>query len=276
MGVFDIEGDKTVIGIDLARQMRLGVGDKVLVYSPLSVVSKDELYLPQELEIAGVFDMGMRDFDAGFILTSLDVARDLVGIEQGAHSVYVMTGDPFRFQEYGEAVQAALGPLYLVRTWKEIDSVLFSALSHEKTMMFVLLVFITIVAIFCVTNTLIVITVQKTNEIGLLKALGFSSGKIMAAFVWHGWIQCLLGTMAGIGGGLLVLCNLKRIVAALLVFNVEVFPKSIYGLSEIPWSTSPGELFRIAAFVMVFCTLSSIIPAYRAARLDPVQALRQE
>jgi lipoprotein-releasing system permease protein len=143
-------------------------------------------------------------------------------------------------------------------------------------MMFVLLVFITIVAIFCVTNTLIVITVQKTNEIGLFKALGFSTGKIMAAFVWHGWIQCLVGTASGIGAGLLVLHNLKRIVEALKVFSIQAFPKEIYGLSEIPWSTSAGEVSRIALFVIVFCTLSSLLPAYRAARMDPVEALRHE
>jgi lipoprotein-releasing system permease protein len=143
--------------------------------------------------------------------------------------------------------------------------------------MFVLLVFITIVAIFCVTNTLIVITVQKTNEIGLLKALGFPSRKIMAAFVWHGWIQCLVGTAAGIGVGLLVLHNLSTIIDCLSwLIREEVFPKEIYGLSEIPWKTSLAELARIAVFVMVFCTLSSILPAWRAARLDPVQALRHE
>lgn len=275
-GTFTLDANSIVLGIDLADSMGIRVGDTVLLYSPMNVVSMDEIYLPEELVVAGIFDMGMRDFDSGFVFTSLGVARDLVGMDSGAHSIYVMTDDAFRFDEYAARLRARLGATYDVRTWQEVDSLLFNALRHEKAMMFVLLVFITIVAIFCVTNTLIVITVQKTNEIGVLKALGFSSFKIMSAFVWLGWVQCLLGIAGGIGVGLLVLHNLGAIVAALTSIDVEVFPKAIYGLSEIPWSTSAGEILNIAAFVMVFCTLSSILPAYRAARLDPVQALRQE
>ncbi len=275
-GKFTVEGENAVIGSDLAMEMGLTVGAKFLVYSPKNVTSRDEMYLPLELTVAGIFDMGMRDYDSGVLLTSLDVARELVGLDAGAHAVYVMTSDPFKFDEFTARISEVTGTSFAVRTWREVDSLLFSALSHEKNMMFILLVFITIVAIFCVTNTLIVITVQKTNEIGLLKALGFSSGQIMGAFVWHGWIQCLVGTFSGIGIGLLVLHNLKNIVRFLTSINVEVFPKKIYGLGEIPWSTSFGELAQIAIFVMVFCTLSSILPAWRAARMDPVEALRQE
>ncbi len=275
-GSFSLDDDSIVLGIDLAGSMGVRVGDTVLLYSPMNVVSMDEMYLPEELVVSGIFDMGMRDFDSGFVFTSLGVARDLVGMDSGAHGIYVMTDDAFRFADYASLVREKLGPAYSIRTWQEVDSLLFDALRHEKAMMFVLLVFITIVAIFCVTNTLIVITVQKTGEIGVLKALGFSSFKIMSAFVWLGWIQCLVGIVGGIGAGLLVLNNLGNIVAALTSIDVEVFPKAIYGLSEIPWSTSPREIVNIAAFVMVFCTLSSILPAYRAARLDPVQALRQE
>lgn len=276
VGRFDISDRNAVIGIDLAMALGVGVGSKVLVYSPRNVVNRDELYLPEELTVTGLFDMGMRDFDTGFILTSMDAGRELVGLESGAQSLNVMISDPFQFEAAGRQIQRVVGPYYEVRTWKEIDRLLFDALSHEKTMMFVLLVFITIVAIFCVTNTLIVITVNKTNEIGLLKALGFSSWQIMGAFVWHGWIQCMVGTVAGIAGGLLVLVNLPGIVKLLGKLNVEVFPKGIYGLDEIPWSTSPGEIARVALFVMVFCTLSSLLPAHRASRLDPVQALRNE
>ena len=275
-GRFDISNRNAVVGIDLAAALGLGVGQKVLVYSPRNVVTPDELYLPEELTVTGLFDMGMRDFDAGFILTSLEVGRELVGLENGAQSIYVMTRDPFQFETVARQVERTVGPYYEVRTWSEIDRLLFDALSHEKTMMFVLLVFITIVAIFCVTNTLIVITVHKTNEIGLLKALGFSSWQIMGAFVWHGWIQCLVGTAAGVAAGLLVLVNLPAIVRVLGKLNVEVFPKGIYGLDSIPWSTSPVEIARVALFVMVFCTLSSLLPARRAARLDPVEALRNE
>ena len=277
-GTFSVEDDKAVIGYDLALDLGVNVGSKFLVYSPRNLTPKrDELYLPIELTVSGIFDMGMRDFDSGVILTSLDVGRELVGLQKGAYVIYVMTDDPFRFEEYASKIRDVVGPQYAVRTWRDADSLMFSALSHEKTMMFVLLVFITIVAIFCVTNTLIVITVQKTNEIGLLKALGFSSRQIMGAFVWHGWIQCLIGTLFGIGAGYLVLFNLPRIVDFLGLFHVYVFPKKIYGLSEIPWSAlSFKEVGAIAVLVICFCTLASFLPARRAARMDPVEALRQE
>jgi lipoprotein-releasing system permease protein len=136
--------------------------------------------------------------------------------------------------------------------------------------------FITVVAIFCVMNTLIVLTVQKTDEIGLLKALGFSSWQVMAAFVLHGWIQCLAGTVLGIGTAFLILNNLQGLVELLARCGVEVFPKNIYGLAEIPWRVVPGEVAVVAVSVIVFCTVASFLPAWRAARMDPVTALRKE
>ena len=276
MGEFNIEDDGVVLGVDMAAQLGLMAGDDIFVHSPMSVMAQDEIHLPEVLKVAGVFDLGMRDFDGGFILTSIGVARDLVGLDSGAYSIYVMTEDPFQFQTFASRVSDAIGPQYEVRTWQEVDKLLFDALAHEKSVMFILLAFITVVAIFCVTVTLIVIVVQKTSEIGLLKALGVPTWKILLAFLVHGWVQCFVGTLAGIGTGLLILTNLPRIVRTLARCNVTVFPKEIYGLSEIPWETSAQDLIQICVLVMVACTASCIIPVLRAALLEPVEAFRQE
>ncbi len=275
-GRFDLEGDFIVLGADLAAQLGVLPGDRVLVHSPRSVMTQDEIHFPEELTVSGIFDLGMRDFDGGFVLTDLGVARDLTGLSHGAYSVYVMTDDAFAFDRFARRVQEALGPGYVVNTWQEVDRLLFNALAHEKTMMFILLAFITIVAIFCVTVTLIVIVVQKTSEIGLLKALGVPTWKILLGFLIHGWTQCLAGTLAGIGTGLLVLNQLHRIVGMLARLNVSVFPKEIYGLAEIPWELTVHDLVQVCVLVMAACTLSCIIPVLRAAFLQPVEAFRQE
>ena len=199
-----------------------------------------------------------------------------MGLDSGAYSLNIMTDDPFKFTEYARSVAQSVGGSYSVRTWKEVDSLLFEALSHEKGMMGALLAIITVVAIFCVTNTLIVITYQKTGEIGLLKALGVPSVKIMGAFVMLGWIQCVVGIVLGVGAGRLVLVNLSRITAWLSRIDVNAFPKEIYGLSGIPWSWSWGEVGFISLMVMCFCTLTSLFPAARALWLNPVEALRHE
>lgn len=277
-GEFNLDGDSVVLGIDLAAELGLAVGDDLLVYSPMNLVSQNQVYFPERLTVTGIFDSGQRDFDSGFIITSIAVARDLMGMKSGVYSVHLKVADPQNTAKFKKIVSdvRSLIPVYTVRTWQEIDSQLFNALAVEKNMMVILLMFITVVAIFCVMNTLIVLTVQKTDEIGLLKALGFSSWQVMAAFVLHGWMQCLAGTVLGIGSALLILRNLQGFVSMLAGFGVEVFPKNVYGLAEIPWRVVPEEIAVVAASVILFCTVASFLPAWRAARMDPVTALRKE
>ncbi len=276
-GDFDVIYEDLILGADLARQMGAWVGDRVLVYSPQSFISPEEIRLPEELEIIGVYELGMWDFDMGYALTSIGMARELYGLETGVHGIQIMTDDPYRAHLVAARLQEELGSRYVIRTWMEMNRQLFAALRVEKNMMFFLLIFITIVAAFGITNTLITLTVQKTREIGLLKALGFTSGSIMRVFFWQGWIEGVLGTGLGIAAGLLILKYRNHLMYWLSEqFGWELFPKELYHLSEIPASTSLFDLVLISVSVMVICTLAGAVPAYRAASLDPARALRNE
>ena len=276
-GKLDLEEEKVLIGVDMAAQLGVRVGDKLLIYSPMNLVSDDEMFFPEEAVVGGVFRMGQRDFDGGYIISSIGFARDLMGLTRGAYSLHLKTEAPLdapRFNATVAKVEQTLGLSFLVRTWREVDSDLFNALAVEKNMMMVLNLFTTIVAMFCVTVTLIVATVQKRAEIGLLKALGFSSGKILNTFMVYGWILCVTGTALGVGLAYAVLENLQNLVELLAKLGVDVFPKSVYGLDQIPWRVLPSEVVGVAAAVIVFSTLAGILPAWIAARKDPVEALR--
>ena len=276
-GKFILTGNEVVIGIDLARRMGVGVGDKLLINSPRSFVSRDEITLPEEFLVAGVFEVGMWEYDSGFVFCSLERAGRVFGMESGVGSIRMMARDPYRAQDVARQVRALLGEEYYVTTWMEQNRQIFSALRVEKNMMFFLLIFITIVAAFGITNTLITVTVQKTNEIGLLKAIGFSSGSIMRIFFWQGWIEGMIGTFSGVGTALLVLHYRNDLLRWLSdTFHLELFPKELYRLSEIPSRTAPLDVAVVAGSVIIICTLAGLIPAWRAARLDPVQALRHE
>ncbi|MFH0954167.1 MAG: ABC transporter permease [Verrucomicrobiota bacterium] len=242
-GTFEVEENRVVIGSDLAKRLQASVGDKLLVYSPENFTNPDEIHLPEELTVSGIFEVGMWEFDMGFIITSIEKARELYNMEEGAHAIQVMTSDPYRLDETARKISAVVGPDYDVQTWMQLNRQLFAALRVEKNMMFFLLIFITVVAAFGITNTLITVTVQKTKEIGLLKALGFSSGSVMRVFFWQGWIQGLIGTISGIGFGLLVLHYRNDLMHWLATrLHLELFPKELYHLSEIPavisWGTS--------------------------------------
>ncbi len=276
-GKFEVTDDSLLIGRDLALRLAARLGDKILVYSPASFTSRDELHLPEELAVNGIFELGMWDFDIGYVLTSLDTARELCGMESGVTGIQVMTRDPFQAGAVAERIQEALGPGYRVQTWKELNRQLFAALQVEKNMMFFLLIFITVVAAFGITNTLITVAVQKTREIGLMKALGFTSGSIMRVFIWQGWIAGLIGTLSGIGSGLLILRFRNDLMDWLSTrLHVELLPKELYQLSKIPCQISVNDILMVAVTVMVICTLAGVIPAWRAARLDPARSLRYE
>ncbi|MBU0677454.1 MAG: ABC transporter permease [Verrucomicrobia bacterium] len=276
-GTYYLEDDEIIIGRDLAFQMGVSVGDEVLVYSPQSFASADEFHLPEELTVSGIFELGMWDFDMGYVLTSLETARELYNMEDGVHAVQVMTSDPYHAETTARLISSELGSEYIVQTWMELNHQLFAALRVEKNLMLFILIFIVLVAAFGIASTLINTTYQKTREIGLLKAIGFSSGSIMRVFFWQGCIEGVAGTAAGIGLGRLALHYRNDLLQFLSNrLNLDLLPKELYHLSEIPATTTGTDILLISIVALMICMLAGLLPAMRAAHLDPVRALRYE
>lgn len=274
-GVYDLEGDSIILGVDLARSLGVWVGDDVTVYSPKTLAARDEIFLPLKWRVTGIFSSGQRDYDAGFCVCSLANARDLMGLEHGVFAIHVKTAAPGNapvFDALCEQIRAR-APSCRVVTWREADRELFNALAVEKNMTALLLMLVTVVALFCVMNTLLVLTVQKTPEIGLLKALGFPRGKIMGAFVVHGLVQVTAGVLVGLGLAYAILRNLQNIVDELAHFGVQVFPKAVYGLDAIPYRLVASDVVWVVVIVYVFGLLAALIPAFLAASKNPVEAL---
>ena len=274
-GTYDLDGDSIVLGVDLARQLGAWTGDKVTVYSPKTMVNRDEVVLPVKWTVAGIFSSGQRDYDSGFAVASLPNVRDLMGLDRGGvFAIHIKCAEPAvpaAFEKVCDEVRSITDNRLI--TWREADRELFNALAVEKNMTALLLSLISLVAVFCVMNTLLVLTVQKTSAIGLLKALGFSKFKIMSVFVVHGMIQCVSGIVLGLLASWAILSNLQNIVDALARFGMEVFPPSIYGLAEIPHRVIVSDIVWVVALVFVFGLIASLVPALAAASKDPVKAL---
>ena len=277
-GTFDLAGDSIVLGSSAARSLGVWVGDEVVVYSPKTLVSRDEVFLPIKWKVVGIFSCGQHEYDSGYVVASLPNVRDLMGMEKGVFAVHVKTAcptDKARFDRLLGDVKRVTGDRLRAMTWLEADREIFNALAVEKNMTALLLSLISLVAVFCVMNTLLVLTVQKTPEIGLLKAIGFRKTEIMKVFVVHGMIQCSLGIALGLGVAWAVLANLQNIVEWLARMGLEVFPASVYGLAAIPHRLIVSDVFWVVGLVFVFGLLASFIPALAAASKDPVKALNQ-
>ena len=275
-GTYDLDGDSIVLGIDLARQLGVWTGDKVTVYSPKTLVNRDEIVLPVKWTVSGIFSSGQRDYDSGFAVASLPNVRDLMGLDRGGvfaiHLKCLEPAVPAAFDEVCRKVGRIAEGKRLI-TWREADRELFNALAVEKNMTALLLMLITVVALFCVMNTLLVLTVQKTPEIGLLKALRFPKRRIMAVFMVHGLFQCTVGVLLGLLAAWGVLANLQTLVDKLAHFGIEVFPKAVYGLDSIPYRLVASDVVWVVAIVYVFGLLASFVPALLAACKNPVDAL---
>ena len=298
-GKLDLDGESAVLGIELARKLRIGIGDKLTVYSPgnlgqildgmkklenakgdeekKTVEQLREVVLPKELTVTGIFETGHYAHDSDFLLVPLYVGQELYGLEDALHGITVKTDNPYGAEKVKQAISNFLEPPQFAETWIDMNRQYFEAVRLERTVMFFLLFFIVVVAAFGIMSTLITVTVQKRREIGILKALGANVSQIVWIFLGQGTITGFFGTITGLGLGMTLIRyrnEFSRWLASTL--HIEIFPRQVYQFSEIPAQVIPQDVWIICISAFLICSLAALIPAYFAARLDPVKALRYE
>jgi lipoprotein-releasing system permease protein len=284
-GKFDVDDRGLLIGEEFRRNMNLEVGDNVLIYSPSDLkkwresVNKENatVPVPPEYEVRGVFDVGYFEYNASVVVTSLRDAQTLYDLSDHVHGLMVMLKNPYRAAAVRDEIERDLGPGYRITTWMEENSNILNALVVEKNVMFYLLFFIMIVAALCILSALITFVVQKTREIGMLKALGASDVQISGLFLSQSAVVGVFGVLAGYGLGMLALAYRNEFLHFMnRATGFELFPAAIYNFSELPALIIPSDIILVCTSALVVCTLGGVIPAWLAGRLKPVEALRYE
>lgn len=277
-----LDDDSVILSSQLAYTLGVNLGGRIQVTSPLLLerLKTDEVFLPRELEVVGLFEIGHQQLDSNTVLVTLRTMQDLYGLGGAVHGINVKLAadrDPDGAARSVNAALAAVEPAAFARSWMEANQDFLFVLQLEKNLIFFLLVFIIVVAAFSVTSSLLIAVVRKTREIGLLGALGGRPVHVAACFCFQGLLIGVTGTVTGLvlGFGALHFRNDMVRVFTQLTGSEEALVR-FYQFANLPAHLARGDLVMIVVCSIVISTLAGLLPAWRASRLKPVEALRND
>ncbi|MCM0019149.1 MAG: lipoprotein-releasing ABC transporter permease subunit [Tagaea sp.] len=275
----DFRGDDAaMIGIRMASRLGLSVGDRITLISPQgNVTAFGTMPRLRAFRVAAIYEAGMFEYDNAFVFLPMEAGQTFFRTGDGASGIEVFVRDPQRIWQARREVVAAAGQGVRVLDWQQANSSFFNAVQVERNVMFLILTLIILVAAFNIVSSLIMLVKDKSRDIAILRTMGASRGSVLRIFFMAGASIGLLGTLAGLALGVTFNLNIEYVRQFLQwVTGTQLFSPEVYFLATMPSKMDPREVFEVLAMALGLSFLATVYPAWRAARLDPVEALRYE
>jgi len=263
------ERDGVVLGIDLAKTLEVQVGDSVRLITPDEILTPmGPMHHNRALKVVGIFSLGLYEFDSEYALVDLPVVERVFSREK-PDFLEVRVDDMFASSQVAAEIPKRYGEEYATQDWREMNKALFSALKLEKMAIAITIGLIIMVAALNIVASLILLVMEKSRDIAILKTMGASASSIRWVFMLQGVIIGLVGTGTGTAAGLALIYVLDR-------YRLIHVPIDVYQISYIPFTLLPLDLLTVVTAAMLICIVATIYPSRQASKLDPAQALRYQ
>ena len=275
LGLIEKEGERTLPGIllgySLADRLVVGPGDKVTLLSAagLNLGGLGSMPRAVQFRVAGYFNTGLYEYDDNYAFIGIPHAQKLFELGDKVTGIQLKLQDLNLAEQVAEDVESQLGYPYTTLTWFEMNKNLFAWMQFEKWIAFIVLSLIIVVAAFNIVSTLIMVVLEKTREIGILKSMGATSASVMKIFIFQGVFAGIIGTVIG-------LSLAYAVCRAQLEYGFFSLPPDVYIISALPILIRPMDFVSVAIAALFLSFTATVYPAYRASRLDPVNAIRYE